>query len=88
MRQAVKKEIGPKIYCFLLYKVETLALRLSILWLWNTRQEFAKKRRFFRDFRGNLMFETDIVYGDRPITPRATFACVLTIPEGWHIIDR
>ena len=24
------------------------------------------------DFRGNLMFEMDIIYGDSPITPRAT----------------
>ena len=33
------------------------------------RQEFIKKGRFLRDFRGNLMFETDIIYGDSPITP-------------------
>ena len=32
------------------------------------------------DFRGNLMFEVDIIYGDSPITPRATLATMCLSP--------
>ena len=68
MRQVVKKEINVKIYRFLLYKTEILTLGLYNFMVVEYETRIQKKGRFLRDFQGNSMFETDIIYGDSPIT--------------------
>ena len=51
MHQVVKKETGAKIYWFLLYKAETLALRLCNLMIVEYEARIHQKKAILRDFR-------------------------------------
>jgi len=69
MHQRVKKEIETKISCLLLYKVRMLALGPYNYMVVEYKTRIHQKEAIFEGFSGNLMFETDVIYGDSPITP-------------------
>ena len=50
MHQAVKKETGAKIYCVLLYKIETLALRLCNFMVVEYEARIHQKKAIFEGF--------------------------------------
>ena len=85
MRQVVKKETDAKSIAFCFIKPRFLFSGYIISWLWNTWQEFIKKSEFLNDFWGNLMFETDIIFGNSPITPRATLIKVYCCMRKWSM---
>jgi hypothetical protein len=54
VRQMVKKEIGAKIYCHLLYKAEILALKLSSFMVVEYATRSHQKKAIFEVFSGKF----------------------------------